>query len=106
MMLIVIHLFADYQKYIWKALHVNKQMIQSYADIKNRLVKFISSKVQEAGAKGAVIGLSGGIDSTLTAYLAVEALGSDKVLGILMPEKGVTSQGDIDDALLVVKNLS
>src|SRR5574337_1256762 len=81
-------------------------MIQSYADIKDKLVNFISSKIQEAGAKGAIVGLSGGIDSTLTAYLAVEALGSDKVLGILMPEKGVTSQGDIDDALLVVKNLS
>jgi len=80
-------------------------MIQNYTGIKTKLVNFISSKVKEAGAKGAVIGLSGGIDSTLTAYLAVEALGHEKVLGVLMPEKGITSQGDIDDALLVVKLL-
>lgn len=79
--------------------------MQSYAIIKNKIVSFISSKIDEAGAKGAVIGLSGGIDSTLTAYLAVEALGPDKVLGILLPEKGMTSQDDIDDALLVVKLL-
>lgn len=80
-------------------------MIQSYAGIKTKLVNFISLKVKEAEAKGAVIGLSGGIDSTLTAYLAVEALGHEKVLGVLMPEKGITSQGDIDDALEVVKLL-
>ncbi len=80
-------------------------MIQSYPDIKDRLVNFIRSKVESAGAKGAVIGLSGGIDSTLTAYLSVEALGAGNVMGILMPEKGLTSKQDIDDALEVAKLL-
>jgi len=37
--------------------------------------------------RGAVVGLSGGIDSTVTAALAVEAFGPDKVLAVLMPEK-------------------
>jgi NAD+ synthase len=37
--------------------------------------------------KGAVLGLSGGIDSSLTAALCVRALGADKVVGLLMPEK-------------------
>ncbi len=77
----------------------------SYPAIKNKLIAFISSKVQESGAKGAVIGLSGGIDSTLTAYLAVDAIGAENVLGLLLPEKGITSEQDIEDALEVVKIL-
>ena len=39
----------------------------------------------EANSDGIVVGLSGGIDSTLVAYLACEALGKDKVFGIIMP---------------------
>jgi len=46
---------------------------------------------------GAVIGLSGGIDSAVTAYLAVEALGADRVLGIAMPGP-FSSDHSIDDA--------
>ncbi|MCZ7370997.1 MAG: NAD+ synthase [Candidatus Methanoperedens sp.] len=73
-------------------------MNQDYHNIRDKIVAFISSKVSEAGTSGAVIGLSGGIDSTLTAYLAVEALGRENVLGLLLPEKGITSDLDIDDA--------
>ncbi len=72
--------------------------MKNSATIKNYLVSFIRRKVQEAGVSGAIIGLSGGIDSALTAYLAVEALGADKVLGLLLPEKGTISKQDIDDA--------
>jgi NAD+ synthase (glutamine-hydrolysing) len=46
---------------------------------------------------GAVIGLSGGIDSAVTAHLAVEALGTDRVLGVLMPGP-FSSAHSIDDA--------
>jgi NAD+ synthase (glutamine-hydrolysing) len=46
---------------------------------------------------GAVIGLSGGIDSAVTAHLAVEALGADRVLGIAMPGP-FSSQHSIEDA--------
>ena len=81
------------------------QMAQSYTIIKDKIVAFIKNKVGEAGAGGAVIGMSGGIDSTLTAYLAVEALGPENVLGILMPEKGLTAEQDIDDALEVTERL-
>ncbi len=72
--------------------------MRNYPVIKEKITEFICRKVQEAGASGAIIGLSGGIDSALTAYLAVEALGADKVLGLLLPEKGITSKQDIDDA--------
>lgn len=79
--------------------------MKSSATIKNNLVSFIRRKVQEAGVSGAIIGLSGGIDSALTAYLTVDALGADNVLGLLLPEKGITSRQDIDDAMEVVKKL-
>ena len=39
---------------------------------KESIIKFIQDKVSEANAKGLVVGLSGGIDSTLTAYLATD----------------------------------
>jgi NAD+ synthase len=46
--------------------------------------EWIKEKVEEAGAEGVVLGLSGGVDSSLTAALAKKAMG-DKVLGLLMP---------------------
>ncbi|WP_394355654.1 NAD+ synthase [Methanobrevibacter sp.] len=52
---------------------------------KNDIVNFIQAKVAEANTNGVIVGLSGGIDSTLAAYLACEALGKDKVFGIIMP---------------------
>lgn len=76
-----------------------------YPEIRNKIAAFIRSKVAESDASGAVIGLSGGIDSSLTAYLSVGALGSENVLGLLLPEKGITSEQDINDALEVVKIL-
>ncbi len=77
----------------------------SYPVIKDKIAAFIKSKVRESGAQGAVIGLSGGIDSTLTTYLTVRALGPDNVLGIMLPESGVTSKYDVDDAVEVARVL-
>ena len=50
----------------------------------------------------AIIGISGGKDSSITAALLVEALGKDRVIGVLMPN---TSQSDIDMAQLLVDHL-
>jgi NAD+ synthase (glutamine-hydrolysing) len=52
----------------------------------------------------AVIGLSGGVDSSLTACLAVDALGRDKVVGVFMPSE-FTSQESKEDVLELVENL-
>ncbi len=79
--------------------------IISYPETKDKIVNFIRSNIQGAGASGAIIGLSGGIDSALTAYLTVEALGKDKVLGLMLPEKGISTQADIDDAVEIAKIL-
>jgi NAD+ synthase len=68
------------------------------------LVNFLYNETTRFGIKRLVIGLSGGIDSTVAAYLAVKALGKKNVLGILMPYK-TSSADSVKDALTVVKAL-
>ncbi len=51
------------------------------------IVTFLRDHVERSGAKGLIVGISGGIDSALTAALAVEAIGKDRVLGIRMPHR-------------------
>ncbi len=60
------------------------------------VVTFLRDHVERSGAKGLVIGISGGIDSALTAALAVDALGKDRVIGLLMPH----AESDPEDARL------
>lgn len=72
---------------------------------KDSIVEFIREKTKEAGVKGAVIGISGGIDSALTAYLTVEALGKENVLGVHMPELSLTPAEDVLDASEVASRL-
>ena len=59
---------------------------------------------ENTGFKKVVLGLSGGIDSALTATLAVKALGAENVLGILMPSM-FSSEGSITDSLKLAENL-
>jgi len=70
-----------------------------------KIEEFIKRKVREANANGVVVGLSGGIDSTTTAFLCVRALGKERVLGVIMPEKGVTPEEDVKDAIEVCRIL-
>ena len=75
-----------------------------YRAVEKRIEKFIKDTVKKAGARGIVIGLSGGLDSSLVAALCARALGPDRVLGVLMPSE-TNSPQDIDDARLVVGKL-
>lgn len=69
-----------------------------------QLTLFIEEYVERSGAEGVVVGMSGGIDSTLTAYLAVEALGSDRVFGLLLP-CNLTAEAGGHDASTVAEAL-
>ena len=60
--------------------------------------------VRKCGFKKAVIGLSGGIDSAVTAVIAVKALGKDKVLGVTMPSS-FSSKGSVEDSRILAKRL-
>lgn len=64
------------------------------------IVKFIRDKSQILGTEGAVIGLSGGVDSTLCVSLLVKALGKENVFGVMMPEK-FSNTNDLEDAKTV-----
>jgi len=70
----------------------------------NAMCLGLGDYVRKNGFAGVLLGLSGGIDSALTAALAVDALGADKVRGVLLPSP-YTSQASIDDALELAKNL-
>jgi len=63
----------------------------------DRIAQFIGRTVDEAQADGVVLGLSGGIDSAVVGALCVKALGSDRVLVLLMPS-GHTPRQDLEDA--------
>ena len=76
----------------------------NYKLVKEFIVRFIKEEIQSNGFKKGVIGLSGGIDSALTAYLTVDALGNKNAKVILMPYK-TSSPESVEDAKLVVKNL-
>jgi len=72
--------------------------------VRETLVSFIEDTVDDAGAEGATLGLSGGIDSTTTAYLAVEALGTDGLHGLVMPSE-VNDPDNMSDAERVAEEL-
>ncbi len=72
--------------------------------IHDALVMGIKDYFGKLGFTKAILGLSGGIDSAVTAVLAVEALGADNVTGLLMPSQ-FSSGHSVDDALQLAKNL-
>ncbi|MCL4532657.1 MAG: NAD+ synthase [Deltaproteobacteria bacterium] len=72
--------------------------------IYKHLGNFIKSEVLKAGLKSVVLGLSGGIDSAASCFLAVSALGKDNVTALIMPYES-SSKSSIEDALKVVNTL-
>ncbi|MBM4054589.1 MAG: NAD+ synthase [Planctomycetes bacterium] len=72
--------------------------------VQKTLLLGLRDYVTKCGFKKVVIGLSGGIDSAVTAALAAEALGSENVIGVIMPSQ-FSSQGSVDDAVKLSKNL-
>ena len=74
------------------------------ADIYDALVLGVRDYAQKTGFKKALLGLSGGIDSALTAVIAAEALGPQNVIGVSLPSV-ISSQHSRDDAAAVARNL-
>ncbi|MBW2984778.1 NAD(+) synthase [Candidatus Woesearchaeota archaeon] len=71
----------------------------------NNIIRGIRKYFKENNFKRAVIGLSGGIDSSLCAKLVADAIGSKNLLGLIMPDKGVTSRDSIDYAKKLANKL-
>ncbi len=70
----------------------------------NALVLGTRDYVRKCGFRQAIVGLSGGIDSTLTALIAAEALGSESVIGVAMPGP-FSSEGSVRDARVLAEAL-
>ncbi|MCJ8342078.1 MAG: NAD+ synthase [Cetobacterium sp.] len=79
-------------------LDLNLQMVE------NILVDFLREEVHKVGFEKVVLGISGGIDSALVAYLAAKAFGPENVLGIMMPYKS-SSKESVEHGKLVIESL-
>ncbi|RCK75866.1 MAG: NAD synthetase [Ignavibacteriae bacterium] len=73
-------------------------------EIHKYLVDFLKTEFANAGFNKAVIGISGGLDSAVVAYLTKEAIGGLNILGVIMPYK-TSSPDSTADAMLVCKTL-
>ena len=74
------------------------------AEAYKALVLGVRDYIGKSGFKGAIIGLSGGIDSALTLCVAVDALGADKVHAVMMPSP-YTAQMSLDDSREMIRQL-
>ena len=73
-------------------------------EVHNELVEFLRENFKKAGFSKAILGLSGGIDSALVAYLLRDALGKENVLAIMMPYKS-SNPDSLNHAKLVIEDL-
>ncbi|MEY4570566.1 MAG: hypothetical protein RLZZ398_2005 [Verrucomicrobiota bacterium] len=74
------------------------------ADLYNALVLGVRDYVTKCGFSSVCLGLSGGIDSALTAVIAADALGPENVRGLTMPSP-YSSRGSVEDSFALAKNL-
>ena len=83
---------------------LNEVIGQDYAKIQQDIEVFLKNSVSQNKADGVIFGLSGGIDSTVVAYLAAKIFGK-KALALVMPDSTVSPSSETSDALKVVGEL-
>ena len=79
-------------------------VIGGVTEVYEALVLGTRDYVRKNGFTDALISLSGGIDSSLVAAIAVDALGAEHVAGVMLPSR-YSSEGSVDDALALARNL-
>lgn len=70
-----------------------------YTVITRKIEKFIFQKINESDSTGIVIGLSGGIDSSVCLALSAKSISNHNILGLILPMKGITPEEDEQDAI-------
>ena len=73
--------------------------------VEKRITQFIKEQIDDVGLNGAIVSVSGGIDSAVVLSLTVKALGSKKVTALTLPERDVTPKQDLDDVMQLVTKL-
>ncbi len=74
---------------------------QDYARITEEFEKFLLDQIEKNNAKGLILGLSGGVDSAVLAYLCKRKL-KDKTLAIIMPDTSITPNSETEDAFKMI----
>ncbi|MEM3695357.1 MAG: NAD+ synthase [Candidatus Bathyarchaeia archaeon] len=74
-----------------------------WSEVETKIKRFIRDYVEKSGAKGIVLGLSGGIDSCTVAALSALAIGGKNVLGLMLPEKETYNVKDVEHAEAVAR---
>lgn len=96
------------QKSLWRRVNISSEISQNimkYQKVSDTIIDFIGNEVKKRNAYGIVIGLSGGLDSSVSATLAVRALGPLGVFGLILPDSKITPKSDVDDARELAKIL-
>ncbi|NES73466.1 MAG: NAD+ synthase, partial [Okeania sp. SIO2D1] len=102
--LLVVEFDPEQKDLVEESSKVTPALTTEAEEIWSALVMGVRDYASKCGFSQVVLGLSGGIDSALVAAIAAEALGSENVLGILMPSP-YSSQHSVEDALALVENL-
>ena len=74
---------------------------QNYFEITDIIEKFLLEQIDKTHAKGVILGLSGGIDSAVLAYICKRKL-QDKTLALIMPDTSITPKSETEDALKMI----
>ena len=80
---------------------INEIQNQDYSKIADGIEKFLAEKIEKANAKGVILGLSGGIDSAVIAYICKRNL-KEKTLALIMPDTEITPKSETGDALKMI----
>ncbi len=74
---------------------------QDYASITETIEKFLSEQIEKNHVKGIILGLSGGVDSAVLAYICKRKL-KEKTLAIIMPDTSITPKTETEDAIKMI----
>jgi len=77
---------------------------QDYSRISNKIQNSLKQKMEEIKSNGVIFGLSGGIDSVVTAYLCANSI-KDKTTALILPDSKITPKNETEDAIKIVDEL-
>lgn len=80
---------------------INEIKNQDYSDIIEKIERFLSEQIEKNNVKGIILGLSGGVDSAVLAYICKRKL-KEKTLALIMPDTTITPKSETEDALKMI----
>ncbi len=80
---------------------INEIKNQDYSNITERIERFLAEQIEKNNSAGLILGLSGGIDSAVLAYLCKRNL-KEKTLALIMPDTSITPKSETEDALKMI----